>query len=165
MDAGSLIWNALPVEMEASIPSPETLTLEDDDGILHVFRVTVADYNQYEKDGRRWLTFYCRADEKISPPDGQNPQPWLEINIPLLDEAESELRKGVKVSGAAYDDELGNLTNFYWYSHGGFESPDILIRTADPNGVLAEIRGEGDGSPVAILGRFVHNPLRCRSFS
>jgi hypothetical protein len=58
-----------------------TLTFEDDDEIIHTYRVSVAEYNLYEKEGLKWLTFYCRTDQKISPKDVPSTDPWMEIGM------------------------------------------------------------------------------------
>ena len=131
--------------------------------MLHKFRVSVAEYNLYEKDGQGWLTLYCVTDQKISPADGLPAEPWMEINVPLA-QLRDELKPGDKIAGSAYDDAFGGwLTNFYYFSHSGFEQAEIIIHEVDSQSILAEIHGEGDDSPVVISSRFSRNPDRYRS--
>jgi hypothetical protein len=140
-----------------------TLTFEDDDEVIHSFRVSVAEYNIYDRGGQLWLTVYCRTDQKISPADDLRTEPWLEINVPL-DESTRELKAGDKISGSAYDDAYGGwLSTFYYFSHSGFEESEITILEMDSQSLVAEIRGEGDDSPVSISARFTHRPDRQRS--
>jgi hypothetical protein len=140
-----------------------TLTYEDDEEVLHKFRVSVAEYNLYVKDGQGWLTLYCATDQKISPADDLPAEPWMEISVPLA-QPRDELKPGDKIAGSAYDDAFGGwLTNFYYYSHSGFEQPEIIIQEVDSQSILAEIRGEGDDSPVVISARFTRNSNRHRS--
>ena len=142
-----------------------TLTLEDDEGVLHTFRVSVAEYNLYVRDGQGWLTLYCATDRKISPADDLPAEPWMEINVPLA-QPKDRLTPGERIAGSAYDDAFGGwLTNFYYYSHSGFEQPEIIIQAVELHSIFAEIRGEGDDSPVVISTRFTRNPDRYRSFS
>ena len=151
--------------MSTTTEPPGTLTYEDDDEVLHKFRVSVAEYNLYVKNGQGWLTLYCATDQKISPADDLPAEPWLEINVPLT-QPRDELKPGDKITGSAYDDAFGGwLTNFYYYSHSGFEQPEIIIREVDSQSILAEIRGEGDDSPVVISARFTRSSDRHRSFS
>jgi hypothetical protein len=83
-----------------------------------------------------------------------------------LHEPVSEIKSGDKIMGSAYDDAFGGwLTNFYCYSHSGFEEPEIHILEVGSQGILAEIRGEGECSPVVISARFTHNPARFRGFA
>ncbi len=151
--------------MSTTPEPPGTLTYEDDDEVLHKFRVSVAEYNLYVKNGQGWLTLYCATDQKISPTDDLPAEPWVEINVPLT-QPRDELKPGDKITGSAYDDAFGGwLTNFYYYSHSGFEQPEIIIREVDSQSILAEIRGEGDDSPVVIYARFARSSDRHRSFT
>lgn len=70
----------------------------------------------------------------ISPADGADPEPWLEINVPMGKPMDG-LHAGDRISGLAYDDAFGgNLTNFYYFSHSGFENPIIRIHAVDSEG-------------------------------
>jgi hypothetical protein len=140
-----------------------TLTIEDDEEVIHTYRVSIAEYNLYEKDGQKWLTLYCRTYLKISPQDDLHTEPWMEINVPLQ-EPISEMKSGDKIIGSAYDDAFGGwLTNFYYFTHSGLEEPEIIIFEASPQSIRAEIRGEGDYLPVVISARFIHNPERFKT--
>lgn len=98
--------------MSTTTEPPGTLTYEDDDEVLHKFRVSVAEYNLYMKSGQGWLTLYCATDQKISPTDDLPAEPWLEINVPLT-QPRDELKQGDKITGSAYDNAFGGwLTNF-----------------------------------------------------
>ncbi len=151
-----------------SMPFPEAgfLHLEDDDGVIEVYRVTSEDYNFYEEDGLWWLTVYCRAEEKVLPPEAENPEPWIEINIPFNIPAKVELTPGTKFSSVAYDETFGsNLTNIYWFSHSGLENPVIEIVSMNNTTATLRIRGERFDCPVAACATFALNPERKRSFT
>lgn len=152
--------------MSLQDPQLGFLYVEDDDDVLHTYRITDADYNVYERDNLQWLTVYCRANEKVAPLDSLNPQPWIELNVPLEPSQRSCLREGVRINGTAYDDSFGgNLTNMHYFSHGGFEDAEITIRDVTEAALTLKITGEADSSRVALCAAFRSNPRRERSIT
>jgi len=150
------------------MPFPEVgfLNLEADDGVIEVYRVTSSDYNLYEDEGLRWLTVYCRAEEKVLPPETENPEPWIEINIPFGVTTKAEMTQGARFSSVAYDETFGgNLTNIYWFSHSGFESPVIEVVSMHNTTATLRIQGERYDCPVTVCAAFELNPERKRSFT
>ena len=144
---------------------PFHLLLEDDDDVIHKYRITESDYNKYEKDGIKWITFYCRAGIKESPEDDMPPQLWLEINLPIEAPEFPTLHEGSKLTGKAYDHEkYFNLTNVYCFSHDGFEDPIIEIIEKKGKTLKARITGESVVGPITLLSNFTLNPQRTRSF-
>ena len=94
-----------------------------------------------------------------------NPEPWLEINIPCGENAESLLVTHRTLRPVLYDDELGNLTNFYYWSHGSLEETNVHVEAKSVSGFTALIRANPDAGPVALRATFQRNFELRRSFS
>ena len=106
------IWRRL-----LQIPEPPKLQppsgrmfVFDDENTLHVYEISIADYNIYKAAGNFWLTLFVDAPVKIEPDEDMNPGPFLELNLPFKDDPTPRISAGGEFEVASYDKELLNLT-------------------------------------------------------
>jgi hypothetical protein len=141
------------------------LCLMDDDDVVHVYGVELAEYNVYEEDGHHWLTLYARTDSKIAP-DDEDPSPFVELNLPFPQDPGPLLRAGEILKVTSYDEELFNLASMYYWTHRAFDGTAV-IEAAEEVGsrrLKLLVKGEADDDPVAFRAEFEWNPDRRRSF-
>jgi hypothetical protein len=139
------------------------LHVVDDEDAVQVYEVSVADFNAYESDGHYWLTIYMRA-RALALPDGEDPEPWLEINRRFSSDPHPLLTEHQVFKVEPYDDELGNLTNLYYWTHVAFDG-EVLVERADAQSLVLRVAGDTDADPIVLRAVFSWNPMRHRSVS
>lgn len=150
----------LPSQPEAGV-----LYFRDSGGTLHQYKVTEADFNEHADNQSPWLTLHIAADDKIGPNDKDNQRPFLEINIPLGSSPDTQLKAGRVFTPSAYDDSLGNLTNFYHWEHTRLEPAEIKVIECSGDRCLVQVSGASDQGSVLVKASLRRNPERRRSFN
>ncbi len=160
------IWRRILGYSSPSVPEPALgrLHVVDDDDVVHVYAVTCAEYNIYQDEGLHWLTLLVAADQKITPEDEENPEPFLELNLHFDESPESDIRPGKLLTVPSYHEELSNLTNMYYFTHRPFDG-EVLVEAVTEAGLTARVSGESDDDPVVLRADFLRNPELRRSFS
>ena len=145
---------------------PYFILIEDEDA-SYKYKVTESDYNIYENEGRKWITFYCAAEIEIIPNENGNPLPWVEINIPYEPNEFPVIDVDTILTGEAYDSERDdNLTNIYFFVHEGFEKPNIQILEKNGSSLIAKItENSDDPRSITVFAEFTFNPERSKSFT
>ena len=147
-------------------PLKGVLYFEDTGAVVHEYRVTEADFNEYSDDDGRWITIYVSARNKISPSDSENQEPWLEINMWFAPAQEDAvLGRSAVLVAPSYDDTLGNLTNFYHWEHVPLEDAKVEVIDASRDRCLVQISGKTYDGPLVVKTDLHRNSKRERSFS
>jgi len=153
------------LKMSSTSDTPYYLLIEDEDA-SYKYQVTESDYNIYENEGMMWITFYCKAGIELLPSEHGNPEPWVEISIPYKSDQFPSIDVDSILTGDAYDtvrDE--NLTNIYFFTHEGFEKPQIQIIDKQGDRIKAKINDNSkDPRSITLLAEFTLNPDRSKSF-
>ena len=146
-----------PNETMATTQPKNTLRVERE-GTLVDFPLSEASYNWVRRPHGIELTFACRAAEH---PDQDHP-PKVEVTIVLSEEP--EIRAGVEwLNQPAYIDRdpLYNLTNYYGWTHEGFEDFSVRILGVEGSSVTCKLDGyislntdSDDPQPVSIVADF-----------
>ncbi|MDO4878630.1 MAG: hypothetical protein Q3966_04960 [Neisseria sp.] len=154
--------------------TPQTVCLiREPDGATSAYSVETAEYNLYQ-DGGVW-EFLLYLDMRLQPPEG-DPDYFApdHVNIEaaaVLPENALDLHAGrVLEQKEGYDYVRGeNLTNLYYFEHGGLENIRVEILAADDNALTLDIRAESYEEPerrIEIPGAVViRNPKIKRSFT
>ncbi len=160
------IWRRLMGSPARPLPAPALgrLHRKDDYDVVHVFKITSAEYGIYEEEGLHWLTLLVHAVIKLKPDDGENPEPKLELNLHFRENPESYLREGGVLKAPSYHEELANLTSMYYWSHSPFDG-EIRIESFKEGVLIACVTGEADDELVILRAEFQRNPDLQRSFS
>ena len=144
-------------------PALGRLYVFDDDNIVHVYKITCAEFNVYTAEALHWLTLYVAADLKIEPNDNMNPEPFLEVNLYFQDSPEALLEAGVVLKVTSYHEEHFNLASMYYWTHSPFDG-GVHVEAFEEDVLTARVEGESDNDPVVLRAKFQRNPERKRSF-
>ncbi len=146
-------------------PVEGILYFKDSGGVVHEYEVTEAVFNEYQDNDGHWLTIYIRANTKIGPKDSDNQMPWLEINIRFASSKDAVLANGKVLMPPAYDDSLGNLTNFYHWEHVHLEPAKVELIDLSNDRWLVQVSGATYDGPVVVKAALQRNTERERSFT
>ena len=144
-------------------PAQGFLYFEDTEAVVHEYEVTEAEFNGYSDEDGHWLTIFIRAEKKVSPDDGDNQMPWLEINLPASSDQEATLKSGMMFTAPAHDDSLGSLTDFYHWSHADLEPAHVEVQNCLDDRCEVEISANTRHGPIIVRAVLVRNPERRRS--
>lgn len=151
------------LEQNSPMPSsqPENTLAVKRDGAVVNFPVSEAVYNWKREEHGVEFTLMCRTAELAD----QDYEPNLEVTIVLADEP--NIKVGSEwLNQPAYVEKnpLYNLTNYYEWTHEGFEDFSVSIRHIDEDTITCHITGYvslntsgDDPTLVSIVARFKHD--------